>query len=321
LASRINQAKNSGSTIRGDIDFTCPECGGHDVIRDQEKGDEICATCGLVVEDHRIDAGPDWRAFTQQESDSRSRTGAPLSFTMHDKGLSTMLDWRDYDSTGRQFSARQRAQIHRMRKWQLRSRVHSSLDRNIAQAMTELDRLASQMMLSKGIKELAAMIYRKLIIKKLVRSRSIDATVAASVYAACRLRESPRSLEEIAEYSRVDKKKIGKHYRMLVDKLKLRMPISEPANYIPRLVADLNLPGEVQAKTIEIIEMAKAKPGLVTGRDPRGLAAAAIYIASILTDFRVTQRQIAIAAGVTEVTIRNRYKELVRELGITMDPV
>ena len=321
MASKISRAKNSGSSVRDEGDFTCPECGGTEVIRDQEKGDEICATCGLVVNDHRIDRGPDWRAFTQQESDTRARTGAPMSFTMHDKGLSTMIDWRDHDSAGRRFSAKQRAQIHRLRKWQLRSRVHSSVDRNLAQAMTELDRLSSQIGLSKGIKELAAMIYRKLIVKRLVRSRSIDATVAASVYAACRLRESPRSLEEIAHYTRVDKKKIGKHYRMLVGKLKLRMPISDPANYVPRLVADLALPGKVQAATLEIIEMAKQKHNLVTGRDPRGLAAAAVYVASILTNHRVTQRQIANAAGVTEVTIRNRYKELVRELGITMDPV
>ena len=321
MASRTVRSRNSGTSVKEDKVFTCPECGGNEKFLDAEKGDEICATCGLVVEDHRIDTGPDWRAFTQQESDARARTGAPASFTMHDKGLSTVIDWRDTDSSGKQFSAKQRAQIHRLRKWQLRSRVHSSIDRNLAQAMTELDRLASQMGLSRGLKEQAAMIYRKLIVKRLVRSRSIDATVAAAVYAACRLRLAPRSLEEISQFSRVDKKKIGKHYRMIVERLKIRMPISEPSTYVPRLVTQLGVPGEVQRVTLEIIEKAKAKPGLITGRDPRGLAAAAIYIASILTDYRVTQRQIAIAAGVTEVTIRNRYKELVRELDIRMDPV
>jgi transcription initiation factor TFIIB len=144
--------------------------------------------------------------------------------------------------------------------------------------------------------------------------------VGAAIYAACRLRQAPRSLEEIARHSRVTKKKIGQHYRLLVLKLKLRMPISDPATYVPRFITQLKLPGKVQQKVIEILEDAKKQRSLVTGRDPRGLAAAAIYIASILMDHRVTQRDIAMAAGVTEVTVRNRYKELVRKLKITMAP-
>ena len=120
--------------------------------------------------------------------------------------------------------------------------------------------------------------------------------------------------------SRVSKKKIGQHYRLLVEKLKLKMPISDPANYVPRLITQLKLPGKVQQKVLEILDMAKERRSLVTGRDPRGLAAAAIYIASILMDHRVTQRDIAMAAGVTEVTVRNRYKELVNKLNITMTP-
>jgi transcription initiation factor TFIIB len=186
--------------------------------------------------------------------------------------------------------------------------------------MSELDRLSSQLGLNKSIKELAALLYRKLIVRRLARSRSIDAMVGASIYAACRLRNAPRSLEEIARHSRVSRKKIGQHYRLLVEKLSLKMPISDPANYVPRFVTELDLPGIVQQKVIEILEQAKENRTLVTGRDPRGLAAAAIYIASILTDHRVTQRDIAMAAGVTEVTVRNRYKELVQKLSITMAP-
>ena len=98
------------------------------------------------------------------------------------------------------------------------------------------------------------------------------------------------------------------------------MPISDPANYVPRFITQLNLPGKVQQKVLEILDMAKQNRTLVTGRDPRGLAAAAIYIASILMDSRVTQRDIAMAAGVTEVTVRNRYKEIVLKLNITMAP-
>ncbi|MHA1636667.1 MAG: transcription initiation factor IIB [Candidatus Thorarchaeota archaeon] len=301
-------------------DFTCSECGGNEVVQDMQAGERICATCGLVVSDHRIDTGPEWRAFTADEKDARSRAGAPTNYAIHDKGLSTMIDWRDHDSTGKRFSAKKRSEIYRLRKWQIRTRVHSSVDRNLAQAMSELDRLSSQLGLTKGIKELAALLYRKLIVRRLARSRSIDAMVGAAIYAACRLRNAPRSLDEISRHSRVTKKKIGQHYRLLVEKLKIRMPISEPSNYVPRFITQLKLPGIVQQKVLEILEMAKTNRNLITGRDPRGLAAAAIYIASILTDHRVTQRDIAMAAGVTEVTVRNRYKELVQKLNITMAP-
>ncbi len=321
MASKSERPKKHPEKSRKEYEFTCPECGGHEVVQDLQKGERICASCGLVISEHRIDTGPEWRAFTSDERDARSRTGAPTNYSIHDKGLSTMIDWRDHDSQGKRFSAHRRSEIYRMRKWQIRTRVHSSVDRNLAQAMSELDRLASQLGLSKSIKELAALLYRKLIVRRLARSRSIDAMVGAAIYAACRLRNAPRSLEEIARHSRVSKKKIGQHYRLLVEKLKLRMPISDPANYVPRFIAQLHLPGEVQKKVLEILAKAKENRSLVTGRDPRGLAAAAIYIASILTDHRVTQRDIAMAAGVTEVTVRNRYKELVQKLGITMMPV
>jgi len=318
MSSRID--KKQPEKQKGDIGFVCPECGSKDVVQDLEKGERICASCGLVVSEHRIDSGPEWRAFTADEKDARSRAGAPTNYSIHDKGLSTMIDWRDHDSQGKRFTAKKRSEIYRLRKWQIRTRVHSSVDRNLAQAMSELDRLSSQLGLTKSIKELAALLYRKLIVRRLARSRSIDAMVGASIYAACRLRNAPRSLEEIARHSRVNRKKIGQHYRLLVEKLKIRMPISDPANYVPRFITELNLPGIVQQKVIEILERAKEKRTLVTGRDPRGLAAAAIYIASILTDHRVTQRDIAMAAGVTEVTVRNRYKELVQKLNITMAP-
>jgi len=316
--STSQERKKRKSTDTGE--FTCPECGGKDVVQDQEKGERICATCGLVLSDHRIDTGPEWRAFTADEKDARSRAGAPTNYAIHDKGLSTMIDWRDHDSSGKKFSAKKRSEIYRLRKWQIRTRVHSSVDRNLAQAMSELERLSSQLGLTKSIKELAALLYRKLIIRRLARSRSIDAMVGAAIYAACRLRSAPRSLDEISRHSRVTKKKIGQHYRLLVEKLKIRMPISAPSNYVPRFITQLGLPGIVQQKVLENLELASQQRTLITGRDPRGLAAAAIYIASILTDHRVTQRDIAVAAGVTEVTVRNRYKELVNKLHITMAP-
>jgi transcription initiation factor TFIIB len=296
--------------------FICPDCGAHKSVRIVQTGEIVCAKCGLVVSERHIDDGAEWRAFTAEECNARARTGGPMRLISHDKGLSTMISWQNKDSSGKKLSPERRAQITRLRKWHRRSRVHSSVERNLSQAMSEIERLSSQMGLESSVNELAAMLYRKLVVKRLVRSRSIDALAAASIYAALRLRRIPRALMEIEKHTHLDGKAIGRYYRLLVRELRLRMPIPDPMNYVPKLITELDLPGVMQEKVLDVLQNAKDHGGLVTGRDPRGLAAGALYIASILTDNRVTQREIASAAGVTEVTVRNRYKELVRELGI-----
>ena len=295
--------------------YTCPECGSESSVEDMSRGERVCEDCGLVLSDHRIDTGAEWRAFSSEESDARSRVGAPMRYTVHDKGLSTVIDWRDRDMSGRKLSPTRRSEIYRLRKWQIRSRVHSSMDRNLAQAMSELERLSSQLGLPKPIRELAALLYRKSIIRKLVRGRSIEAMVAATLYAACRIRLKPRPLDEVADASRVDRKKLGQCYRLLLRSLNVRIPLSNPVDYISRFACDLKLSSPVQLRTVEILNQSRAI-GLTIGRDPLGLAAAAIYISSIMLDERRTQREIAEVARVTEVTVRNRYKEIVRKLGI-----
>ncbi|MGD2073285.1 MAG: transcription initiation factor IIB [Candidatus Thorarchaeota archaeon] len=298
-------------------DFECPECGSTRIMRDPKKGDRICRNCGLVISEKTIDRGPEWRAFTKEEKDAKARTGAPVSYTKHDKGLSTNISWSNRDASGSSLSAKRRSEIYRLRKWQIRTRIHSSSDRNLVKAMTEMKRITSQLNLARGFKELSAMLYRKLILEKNVRGRNIDALTAACIYAACRLRETPRSLEEIASHSRIDENKIARHYRFLVWKLKMKMPIPDPANHLPRIISSLDLPSAVQEQALEILDDAK-NARITTGRDPKGIAAAITYIASIITDNRATQREIASVAGVTEVTLRKRYKEMVRELEITM---
>ena len=298
----------------------CPECGSTSVVEDTTRGERVCGGCGLVLSDHRIDTGAEWRAFSSEESDARSRVGAPLRYTVHDKGLSTVIDWRDRDTSGRKLTPTRRSEIYRLRKWQIRSRVHSSMDRNLAQAMSELERLSSQLGIPKQIRELAALLYRKSILQKLVRGRSIEAMVAATLYAACRIRLKPRPLDEVADTSRVDKKKLGQCYRLLLRSLEIKIPLSNPIDYISRFASELSLSSPVQLRTVEILNQSRDM-GLTIGRDPLGLAAAAIYVASIMMDERRTQREIAEVARVTEVTVRNRYKEIVRVLGIdSMSP-
>ena len=314
----------------------CPECGSHHLVRDYERGELLCEDCGLVLDDQFIDQGPEWRAFDVEQGEKRARTGAPMTYTIHDKGeqgekrartgapmtytihdkgLSTEISWKNKDSYGKSIPTRNRAQLYRLRKWQRRIRVSNATERNLAFALSELDRMASAMGLPRNVRETAAMIYRKAVNKNLIRGRSIEGVVAASLYAACRQCGVPRTLDEVANSSRVGRKEIGRTYRFMTRELKLKLMPTKPQDYVQRFCSELKLSGEVQSKAAEILKDASEKE-LTSGRGPTGVAAAAIYISSILCNERRTQREVADVAGVTEVTIRNRYKELTEKLGI-----
>ena len=266
-----------------------------------------------------MDMGPEWRAFDSAQRDKRTRVGAPMTYTIHDKGLSTMIDWRNKDIYGRDIPARNRAQWYRLRKWQRKIRISGATERNLAFALSELDRDSSRLGLPRSVREAASVVYRNAVENKLIRGRSIEGVVAASLYAACRKCKVPRTLDEIAEVSRVGKKEVGRTYRFLTRELNIKLPPTSPVDYVPRFASELNLSGEVQSKAIDIIGKAMDK-GLTSGKGPTGVAAAALYIASVLLGERKTQRDVAEVAGVTEVTIRNRYKEISEEIemGLTL---
>ncbi|MEI7857721.1 MAG: transcription initiation factor IIB [Methanomicrobiales archaeon] len=293
----------------------CPECGSRVLVHDRERAELVCKNCGLVLDDEFIDRGPEWRAFDSEQRNKRARTGAPMTLTIHDKGLSTMIDWRNKDSYGRSISSKNRAQLYRLRKWQRRIRVSNATERNLAFALSELDRMASALGLPRNIRESSAVVYRDAVDKNLIRGRSIEGVAAAALYAACRQCCVPRTLDEIAEVSRVSRKEIGRTFRFISRELSLKLLPTSPMDYVPRFCSGLTLKGEVQSRTIEILRLA-TEHELTSGKGPTGVAAAAIYIASILGGERRTQREVAEVAGVTEVTIRNRYKELAEKLNI-----
>ena len=295
----------------------CHECGSINLIHDYDTGETVCGTCGLVLHEQMMDKGPEWRAFTQEEKESRSRVGIPTSYSVHDKGLSTAIGRVDRDAFGRKLPLTTRLQMWRLRKWQIRSRVHSSVDRNLAQAMSELDRLSDKVYIPGPVKEKAAVVYRKSLDKGLVRGRSIAAIAAAALYAACRTTETPRTLREIADASLVDKKDVARCYRLLLRELDIHMPIADPLTYISKIAEKTGISGQTQGLAIKILNEARRK-GSAAGKDPMGLAAAALYIACLQRDEKKTQKDIAEAAGVTEVTVRNRYKTLKRQLGLEL---
>lgn len=297
----------------------CVGCGQSLFTKDYARGEHTCTVCGLVLSERITDKGPEWRAFTADERNSRARTGAPATLTIADKGLATMIDWRNRDASGKALTGSTRAAIYRMRKWHIRSRLHSSEHRNLSVAMSEMERLSSQLGIPRDVRETSASIYRKTLAKRLVRGRSIESVVAASIYLACRIHRIPRRLDEVVSETSLDRKKIGQSVRLIVTQTNLNVPLPSAKDLIPRLSSDLFLEGRTVKKATEIIKEAKERY-ITMGKDPGGIAGAALYIAGILEDDRRTQREIANVSRVTEVTIRNRYKELVRVLGITINP-
>jgi transcription initiation factor TFIIB len=295
----------------------CPECASKNLVHDYDTGETICGDCGLVLYEQMMDKGPEWRAFTAEEKTSRSRVGLPALYSVHDKGLSTAISQVDRDAFGRKLPLATRLQMWRLRKWQIRSRVHSSVDRNLAQAMGELERLSSNIGISAPIKEKAAVIYRKALDKGLVRGRSINAISAASLYAACRGSGIPRTLREIAEASLVEKKDVARCYRLLLHELDVHMPVADPLTYVSKIAEKNGISGKTTGAAIAILREARLKR-FASGKDPMGLAAAALYIACLQNTERKTQKDIAEAAGVTEVTVRNRYKALARQLKLVL---
>ena len=247
----------------------------------------------------------------------KRQVGAPITFTIHDKGLSTMIDWHDKDIYGKKLTPSQRAQIYRLRKWQRRIRVSDAMERNLAFALSEITKIANNLSLPKSIFETASVIYRKAVKERLIRGRSIQGISAASVYIACRQCGLARTLDEIASASSVSKKEIGRSYRFLVKELDFFIPPLKPSQYISKFSNRLTMQGKVEEIASRILRAA-GELKLTSGRGPTGIAAAASYIASLLTGERKTQREIAEIAQVTEVTIRNRYKELVERLLFVM---
>jgi transcription initiation factor TFIIB len=309
-----NSASNPSMTSK---DWTCSECGGNRFIRDYETGESVCIDCGYVIEEKMEDRGPEWRAFDNEQKEKRIRVGAPLTFTIHDKGLSTMIDWRDKDTYGKMLPQTERAKVYRLRKWQQRSRVSNATERNLAFALSELSKMSSALNLPKNILETASVIYRKAVKLQLIRGRSIQGVTSAAIYMACRQCGVARTLDEVAQVSLVGRKEIGRSYRFMIKELDTFVPPSTASHYISRFSNQLGLVGNAETIAIRILNIAKALR-LTSGRGPLGIAAAATYIASTLVNDRRTQRELAEQANVTEVTIRNRYKELIDSLSITI---
>ena len=296
------------------VTVKCPECGSTNLVFDSDMGEYVCGRCGLVIEENIPSQSAEWRAFTPQERDSRARAGTPTNYSHYDKGLSTVIRV-EKDAFGRPLSPKVKQQMWRLRRWQTRSKVHASQSRNLMLAMSELQRLSDILHMPSSIHDMAAIIYRKTLNEGLVRGRSIGGMVAGALYAAVRSSKLPRTLKEISEASQRNQKEIARSYGVIVRNLDMRMPIDDPADYVTKVAEKAKVSSDVEGLAISLIGAAKNKYA-TTGKDPSGLAAAALYLSARMLKEKVTQAQLAKAANVTEVTVRNRKRDLMKSLDL-----
>ena len=289
----------------------CPECGSAKVNYDPSRGESVCGSCGLVLKESMIDLTQEWRAFDENQRSKRVRTGAPLTPTKHDHGITTEIG----KGKGELFKvgSKKRAQYYRLAKWH--KRLIKSRDRNLSFAFSELQRLVSQLGLSPAIHEKVAKLYERAANDSLVRGRSTESIIAALLYTTCREHGAPRTLDEISKSSGISRRDIGKTYRYISRKLSIRILPAKAQDYVPRFGSLLGLSEKVQVKAVKILDEA-GQYDVTSGKGPIGVASAALYIAAVLEGEKKTQREVADAIGVTEVTIRNRYKEIIEKLGI-----
>jgi len=288
----------------------CPECGSTNLRYNKGKGEVICNDCGLVLEDKMVDFGQEWREFDSDGGQTKRRTGAPMTYTQYDQGLGTEIGQKS-DLYG--LDGNNRNKFFRLRKWQYR--ISTAIERNLKLALAELKRVSSFLKLPKSVEEESARIYTLAVQRGLVRGRSMESVISGALYAACRRHEVPRTLDEFSEASGIDKKEIGRTYRFITRELGIKILPSNPADYVARFSSSLKLSAITQSNAVEILEQAKANE-LTSGRGPTGIAAAALYVSALIHGEKRTQREVADVAGVTEVTIRNRYKELLDELDL-----
>ncbi len=288
-------------------DRVCPECGSEHLVRDYARGELVCDSCGLVISESAIDEGPEWAAYSVEENDRLARTGAPRSYVAGASGLTTVIPLANKDARGNTIPLREREKFYRMRKLQRHSGHSRPGERSLPETIRSLDRVASLMGLPRPVKDEAGFICKKALEKGLVRGRSIEAIVAAAVYAACRIDGVPRTLDELQQVTGVRKKTIGKAYGALLRTLTLRVPPSRPSDYVSRFCSRLGLSNTVEAEAHKILkELEKIDSSM--SLSPSGTAAAAIYLASLSCGERRPQKAIAKIAGVSEVTLRNRFQ-------------
>lgn len=304
-----DEIRNSSGDLNryGYASARCPRCARGPLVTDSSGAELFCSSCGYVLKDQIVDTGREWRAFSTGEANQLAHTGSPSSLALHDMGLSTVIGFENQDAGGNLLPSAMKAQIERLRTWDSRLKVHESADRNRRQAFSELKLLIDRLNVNSLVVERAAYIYRRALERGLIRGRSISGMIAASLYAACRDTETPRNLKDLSLISNVKKKELARCYRILYKELDLRVPVADPVKCLSRIASKAGVQEKSKRRAVQLLRCAIETNGSA-GKAPMSLAASALYVACVMENEKITQKDLADAAGVTEVTIRNRCK-------------
>ena len=287
----------------------CPECGLRNLVWNKKKGEVICRYCGLVIDDKLIDFGPEWQEFDEKDAEKR-RAGEPITYLK--PGLTTQVG-KDADLY--KLSDKTRNKFFRLKKWQ--RRTATALERNLNLALAELSNIASALNLPSAAEEEAARIYTLALQRGLIKGRGIEKMVAGAIHVACKICEVPKTLKEISEATNIDKNDIARAYRFITRNLDVKVLPSDPISFVNKFASALKLSPKTETKAVKIIEIARKKR-LLSGKNPSSIAAAALYVASLLNKERRTQQKFSEVANITEVTLRNRAQELIVNLKLKL---
>ncbi|MBO4502157.1 MAG: transcription initiation factor IIB [Candidatus Methanomethylophilus sp.] len=293
---------------------SCPDCGSISFVTDYSRGETVCKCCGLVIDESIVDrrGEPD---YGDERSKERIHHGAPVDTNFPVGSLATVISGGTRDGNGNLLSMAARFKFRRLRTLQQRTRIQNGVERNLRSAMGEIDRLTAALCLPQNVHDMTVTIYRNALKKNLVKGRSIDGIAAGSVYLACRMKDIPRTINEVVAHTRMNKKELGRICRMMTRSLRLKLDISSPKEYVPRFCSELGLSNAAERKAREILEGCEHH-SLTSGRSPTGIAAAAICLATVICGEHRTKRRISEVTSITEVTIRNRCREISDVLGL-----
>ncbi len=288
--------------------IVCSVCNkNNETVTDPDSGELICGNCGTVLLENIVESGPEWRLLG--EGKDGSRTGMPTSLSRHDMGLATIIGKTNRDASGRGLDASVKSTMERLRTWDLRIQTYSPSDRNLRQAFSILERVKDKLGLSEPVIEKTAYIYRKAQERGLVRGRTITSVLSAAIYIACREMGIARTLNDIASLTNLRRKELARTFRLLILELDLMVPVVDPMKCIAKVANKTKLSERTKRQAMDLMTSV-TKRGISAGKDPMGLAGTVLYMSSKNSGETITQMDIANAAGVTEVTIRNRFRDL-----------
>ena len=287
-----------------DYDVKCQldTCKTYPMITDSERGEIVCGGCGLILVQNISDTSHENNSYTLEGFMKQARTGPATSLTMFDKGLSTVIG-ANRDFSGNALSSKTKYEFNRLRTWDQRSKSRNTA--TLSKAFTLLHGMKTKLAIPDNVVENAAYIYRKIVSAKLTRGRTMASLISASLYAACRENNIPRTLDDIANAGNIERRILSRDLRTIIKKLGLNLNQYDITSFITKISNNMNLKEKIKRDAFEILKRCE-KEEITAGKHPVAQAAASLYIACIINGVKISQKKFSEESGVSDVTIRNR---------------